>query len=151
MLRVRLRPEPGHQGPIRPHYRGRGRCRGGRPEGGWGRSRHLSAWRQIDADVRLVHSTSLRDVRDAGGFTAYSSRLTDHGIDAVNLRAREWTQESATEGLPVLRASGLRAFGWGAQSNRTLRRLVRFGLNGIYSDHVARLVTATRVGRADPA
>jgi glycerophosphoryl diester phosphodiesterase len=38
---------------------------------------------------------------------------------------------------------GLLAFGWDAQRMATLRRLLGYGLDAVYSDHVDRLVATT--------
>lgn len=65
-----------------------------------------------------------------------ASTLAAGGIDAVNLREREWHQKLVDE----VHDAGLLAFGWGAQTPRQLDRLLDLGLDGVYSDYVARMV-----------
>jgi glycerophosphoryl diester phosphodiesterase len=103
----------------------------------------LSAWRGLDDDVRLVNSTSLRAVEDAGGIRRYAAALAAADVAVLNVRAREWTHRSAVA-VRILHESGLLAFAWNAQSSRTLSLLRGFGVDGAYSDHVAWLVRAMR-------
>jgi glycerophosphoryl diester phosphodiesterase len=102
----------------------------------------LRAWRELDPDVRLVNSTSVREIRAAGGIGPYSSALVEAGANVLNLRSRDWIAPTAPM-AEVLHDHGLLAFGWDAQRPATLRRLLDYGLDGVYSDHVDRLVAAT--------
>jgi glycerophosphoryl diester phosphodiesterase len=94
----------------------------------------LAEWRAAYPDVRLVNSTRLRNVRE--GPERRAAQLAAEGIDAVNFHYTEWTG-----GLTTLfhRFERL-AFGWDAQHERVLRELVRMGIDGVYSDHVDRMV-----------
>jgi glycerophosphoryl diester phosphodiesterase len=103
----------------------------------------LRIWRELDDEVHLVNSTSLRAVESARGIRRYASMLAAAGVDVLNTRAREWTERSSAA-VGVLHECGLLAFGWGAQRPDTLSRLRRLGIDGAYSDHVARLVRITR-------
>jgi glycerophosphoryl diester phosphodiesterase len=96
--------------------------------------RVLADWRAVYPDVHLVNSTRLRHVRD--GPERRAAELAAEGIDAVNFHYTEWTG-----GLTTLfhRFERL-AFGWDAQHERVLRELVRMGIDGVYSDHVDRMV-----------
>ncbi|ONH53551.1 glycerophosphodiester phosphodiesterase [Frankia sp. CcI49] len=106
----------------------------------------LRAWRRLDGDVRLVNSTSAAEVAANGGAAAYARVLRDAGVDTLNLRTREWTPARA--GIVAdLHAAGILAFGWDAQSTATLRRLLGYGLDGLYSDHLHRLVAVTATPR----
>ncbi|MBL7500746.1 glycerophosphodiester phosphodiesterase [Frankia sp. CNm7] len=102
----------------------------------------LRAWRELDADVRLVNSASVRDIREAGGIGPYTRELRAAGVAALNLRAREWAAPTAAIAR-VLHDHELLAFGWDVQRPPTLARLLGYGLDGVYSDHVDRLVAAT--------
>jgi glycerophosphoryl diester phosphodiesterase len=102
----------------------------------------LRTWRELDPDVRLVNSTSVREIRAAGGIGPYSHALVEAGVNALNLRSRDWVAPTAPM-AEVLHDQGLLAFGWDAQRPATLRRLLGYGLDGVYSDHVDRLVAAT--------
>ncbi|WP_066068476.1 glycerophosphodiester phosphodiesterase [Frankia sp. EI5c] len=102
----------------------------------------LRAWREIDSEVRLVNSASAAEIAAHGGAASYARALRAAGVDALNLRAREWTPARAVI-VNDLRAAGVAAFGWDAQSTATLRRLRGYGLAGLYSDHLHRLVRVT--------
>jgi len=96
--------------------------------------RVLAEWRAAYPDVHLVNSTRLRHVKE--GPERRAAQLASAGIDAVNLHYTEWTG-----GLTTLfhRFERL-AFGWDAQHERVLRELVGMGIDGVYSDHVDRMV-----------
>jgi len=102
----------------------------------------LRVWRELDPDVRLVNSTSMRAVREAGGIGRYIHELRAAGVAAMNLRAREWVAPTAPI-AQVLHDHGLLAFGWDAQRPATLARLLGYGLDAVYSDWIDRLVAAT--------
>jgi glycerophosphoryl diester phosphodiesterase len=95
----------------------------------------LCSWRERWAKVHLSASTQ----RDLLG-PAVLKELAGNGVDAVNLREREWDQEL----VDVVHEAGLLAFGWNAQTTRQLDRLLGIGLDAVYSDHVARMVDALR-------
>jgi glycerophosphoryl diester phosphodiesterase len=96
----------------------------------------LAMWRPLSADVRLVDSTRIRRIRD--GAERRAASLADAGIDAVNMHASDWTG-----GLVALFHRFERCcFGWDAQLPRVLVELLVMGLDGVYSDHVDRLVAA---------
>lgn len=93
-------------------------------------------WRPLDPDVRLVDSTRLKAMKQ--GPERRAAQLRAAGIDCVNLHERDWTA-----GLVALfHRFGVHAFGWDAQFERVLAGLVRMGIDGIFSDHVDRLVDA---------
>ncbi len=101
--------------------------------------RLLMRWRDLDADVRLVLSTRL----GRGGIHPAPPEIAAMGIDAVNLRAPEWSAPLVAE----CHAAGLAAFGWDAQHHAELKRVLALGLDGVYSDHVARMVAALAASR----
>ncbi|HEX3623617.1 MAG TPA: glycerophosphodiester phosphodiesterase [Acidimicrobiales bacterium] len=94
----------------------------------------LASWREELADVRLVDSTKLRDMRR--GPERRAAQLSAAGIDAVNMHYADWTGGLTT----LFHRFGRLAFGWDAQHERVLRSLVRMGIDGVYSDHVDRMV-----------
>jgi glycerophosphoryl diester phosphodiesterase len=100
----------------------------------------VAAWRQQCAEVRLVDSTFLGYMTH--GPEQRAAALADAGIDAVNLHHTEWTG-----GLTSLfHRFGVLCFGWDAQHDRILDALLDAGIDGVYCDHVDRLVDA--LGRA---
>jgi glycerophosphoryl diester phosphodiesterase len=98
----------------------------------------LAGWRK-DPDfegVHLVNSTRRKDMRQ--GPERRAAQLAEAGIDAVNLHYTDWTA-----GLTALfHRFGRHTFAWDAQHERIIRDLVRMEIDGIFSDHVDRLVDA---------
>jgi glycerophosphoryl diester phosphodiesterase len=84
--------------------------------------------------AHLVESTSLSRIPE--GFGAWARTLSEAGIEAVNLHRSEWDADR----VAAVHDAGLWAFGWDAQSPRQISRLLELGLDGIYSDHVDRMV-----------
>jgi glycerophosphoryl diester phosphodiesterase len=97
-----------------------------------------AAWRALSDDVKLVDSTRLRRIRE--GPERRAASLAEVGVDAINMHATDWTG-----GLTTLfhRFERL-AFGWDAQYERVLRSLLEMGCDGVYSDHVDRMVDALK-------
>lgn len=100
--------------------------------------RPMAAWRRQVPECRLVESTNLAWMKE--GLAARVSALAAAGLDAVNLHRTQWSEEAVRE----VHAVGLKAFGWDAQTSDDLAALVAVGVDGVYSDHVERMVTALR-------
>ncbi|HEV3402422.1 MAG TPA: glycerophosphodiester phosphodiesterase [Acidimicrobiales bacterium] len=98
----------------------------------------LARWRSKWADVRLVNSTRRDDLRQ--GPERRAAQLSEAGVDAVNLHHTDWTGGLAT----LFHRFGRLAFAWGAQHERIVRELARMGIDGVYGDHVDRLVEGLR-------
>jgi glycerophosphoryl diester phosphodiesterase len=96
----------------------------------------LTRWRDQDAEVHLVSSTSTQAM--SGGPERHAADLRDHGIDAVNLHRSEWTAGLVT----LFHRFERRAWGWDAQHERMIVELLRMGIDGVFSDHVDRLTDA---------
>lgn len=94
----------------------------------------LKEWRPLYPDVHLVDSTRLRAVKE--GAERRAASLAEAGIDAVNLHYTEWTGGLTT----LFHRFGVLAFAWDAQHERIIRDLARMGIDGVYGDHVDRLV-----------
>jgi glycerophosphoryl diester phosphodiesterase len=54
----------------------------------------------------------------------------------MNLHYSEWTGGLTT----LVHRFGRLAFAWDAQHERVLREMLRMGVDGVYSDHVDRMV-----------
>ena len=67
-----------------------------------------------------------------------AAQLSEDGIDAVNLHRSEWTGGLTT----LFHRFGRLAFGWDAQHERMLTELLHMGIDGVYSDHVDRMMEA---------
>lgn len=99
----------------------------------------LEGWRGAHPDVRLVNSTRIAAMEHGPERRAAQLRALE--IDAVNLHHSEWSA-----GLVALfHRFRRRCFGWDAQHLRTIRALLDAGIDGVFGDHVDRLVEA-----ADP-
>lgn len=96
----------------------------------------LATWRTLADEVHLVDSTRLRKMKE--GPERRAAQLSAAGIDAVNLHHTDWSR-----GLTTLfhRFERL-AFAWDAQHERILLNLFAIGVDGVYSDHVDRMIDA---------
>lgn len=96
----------------------------------------VASWRELSDAAKLVDSTRLK--RMALGPERRAAQLRAAGIDAVNLRQTDWSG-----GLVALFHRFERyALAWDAQHERVIRELLAAGIDGVYSDHVDRLVAA---------
>lgn len=90
------------------------------------------------APAHMVMSTHVEDLgrKLAGGLEEAVRILAGAGVSTINLHGSEWNAER----VRLVHEAGLLAFGWDAQSEYHISRLVKLGLDGVYSDHVDRLV-----------
>jgi glycerophosphoryl diester phosphodiesterase len=93
----------------------------------------LATWRRLDPRVRLVGSIARRRVLNEP--RCDPARLAAEGIDVLNLRGDTWTPRL----VAATRDAGLLAFAWRVQTGVQARLLLRWGIDGLYSDHVDRL------------
>jgi glycerophosphoryl diester phosphodiesterase len=105
--------------------------------------RVVATWRSSSDDVRLVDSTRIGRIRE--GAERRAATLADKGIDALNLHRIDWSGGLTT----LVHRFGVRAFGWDAQFPRVLDELVDMGIDGIYSDHVDRMIDAVAAAYPD--
>jgi glycerophosphoryl diester phosphodiesterase len=85
-------------------------------------------------DVRLVHSTRRRRLPDSK--ERHAADLAAAGIDTMNLHHSEWNKGLVT----LFHRFGVRAFAWDVQEVRHLQTMLSFSIDGLYSDHVDRMV-----------
>jgi len=96
--------------------------------------RQIRPLRDVSAAVKLVHSTWKDRIRRS--IERHAAELADASIDAMNLHHSEWTA-----GLVALfHRFGVRAFAWDVQEVRQLRAMLEIGIDGVYCDHVERMV-----------
>lgn len=103
----------------------------------------LRSWRTQAPDVRLVDSTRLK--RMGHGPEREAASLSAAGIDAVNLHHTDWTGGLTT----LFHRFGVLCLAWDAQHERVLEELFDMGIDGVYSDHVDRMMAA--LDHAHPA
>jgi glycerophosphoryl diester phosphodiesterase len=89
------------------------------------------------ADVKLVHSPGYGGVLPAN-FERHAADLAAAAVDALNLHHSDWTLGTVT----LAHRFDLRAFAWDAQEMRHLLRALRFGIDGVFSDRVDRMLAA---------
>ncbi len=94
----------------------------------------LREWRDEAPDVRLVNSTSLEAMEF--GPERRAAELAAARIDAVNLRQQYWTGGLTT----LFHRFDVLCFGWDAQHERQIARLIDMGIDGLHSDYVDRMV-----------
>ncbi len=104
----------------------------------------LADWREHTEGIRLVASTKLRAFKD--GPERGAAELSRLGIDAVNLHRSEWTGGLTT----LFHRFGVVCFGWDAQLPRHLAELLDMGIDGVFSDHVDRMMEAIAVETGRP-
>lgn len=97
---------------------------------------NLTRWRDTYPEVRLVHSTRLAKM-DLGPERC-AADMAEAGLDAINLNHAEWSTGLTT----LFHRFELTVFGWGAQHKRILDALLKMGVDGVFSDHVDRMMDA---------
>lgn len=105
----------------------------------------LKLWRRQSPDVRLVDSTRLKRMRH--GPEREAASLSHAGIDAVNLHHSDWTGGLTT----LFHRFGVLCLAWDAQYERVLDGLFDMGIDGVYSDHVDRMLVAFEHAHAPQA
>ena len=96
----------------------------------------VASWMELSPEVHLVEST--RTARMSGSFESHIARSAALGIEVLNLHHSEWTGGS----IALVHRFGMLAFGWDAQHERILDALLDAGIDGVFSDHVDRMVDA---------
>lgn len=98
--------------------------------------RTVATWRPLSDTVKLVDSTSKRTMKD--GVERRAAELADAGIDAVNLHHADWTGGH----IAVFHRFERYALAWDCQFDRVLREMLDAGIDGVFSDHVDRMMAA---------
>jgi len=96
----------------------------------------LAEWRGADPDVRLVNATAIRAIDESPERRA--SALRDAGVDVLSLPRADWNAGLVTLMHRFERA----AWGRDAQHVRMVVELLHMGIDGVFSDHVDRMVDA---------
>lgn len=100
--------------------------------------RVVASFRELDAKLRLVDSTRAAVMRTAPRERA--ERMVALGIDALNLHWSDWSEPLAA----AFRARERRLLAWDAQDESALGVALALGVDGVFSDHVARMMRAIR-------
>ena len=90
----------------------------------------------MDPTVRLVNSTTLEHVKE--GPERRVATLSEVGADAFNMHFSEWNEALVS----LCHRFQIRSFAWDAQEERQIDWLLSIGIDGIFSDHVEKMMTA---------
>jgi glycerophosphoryl diester phosphodiesterase len=93
-----------------------------------------AGWRELSPAVKLVDSTRVR--RMDGGPERHVARSAAAGIDALNLHHSDWSGGL----VAMVHRFEMLAFGWDVQFDRTIDNLLDTGIDGLFSDHVDRMM-----------
>ena len=98
--------------------------------------RTVATWRALSSVAQLVDSTRLRHMKD--GAERRAAELADAGIDAVNLHHTDWNGGH----VALFHRFGVVALAWDCQFDRVLEAMLDAGMDGVFSDHVDRMMAA---------
>jgi glycerophosphoryl diester phosphodiesterase len=94
----------------------------------------VASWRELSPHVRLVNSTRTKHM--TGRPEQHLARCAAAGIDVVNLHHSEWSPGL----VAMVHRFEMLALGWDVQFERTIDNLLDTGIDGIFSDHVDRMM-----------
>jgi len=101
----------------------------------------LADLRGRSREVRLVCSTRPRRVPGGvAGVGALVRELAAIPVDALNMHWRDWTPPL----VAATHEAGLRAFGWDAQTEAAVERLIALGIDALYADYPDLLMARVR-------
>ena len=98
----------------------------------------VSGWRDKDDDVRLVNSTRRDRIKE--GAERRAATLAERDIDAMNMHHTDWNGGL----VAMFHRFGRFALGWDAQFEHAVGELVDIGIDGVFSDHVDRMMDTIR-------
>ena len=98
--------------------------------------RLVATWRDLSSTARLVDSTRLRHMKD--GAERRAAELAAAGIDAVNMHHTDWTGGH----VALFHRFGVFTLAWDCQFDRVLDEMLGAGMDGVFSDHVDRMMAA---------
>ncbi len=96
----------------------------------------VAGWRKRSDAIHLVDSTRMARITE--GPERRAMTLHNAGIEVLNMHHTDWSAGLTT----LFHRFGIECFGWDAQQPRILDRLLGIGIDGVYSDHVDRMVDA---------
>jgi glycerophosphoryl diester phosphodiesterase len=94
----------------------------------------VATWREHAGRARLVDSTRLRAMRR--GAERRAAQLADAGIHCVNMHHSDWSAGL----IALFHRFGVWTFAWDVQFERIAHSLLTMDIDGIYGDHVDRLI-----------
>ena len=109
-----------------------------------GLASRVATWRPRSDAIRLVDSTRIHKLKE--GPERRAMTLRNAGIDVINMHESDWSAGLTT----LFHRFGIECFGWDAQLPRVLDQLLDKGVDGVFSDHVDRMVDALRRPPTEP-
>ncbi|MCP3933836.1 MAG: glycerophosphodiester phosphodiesterase [Actinomycetia bacterium] len=100
----------------------------------------VASWRPATS-AKLVDSTRLARIKE--GPERRAALISKTGIDAINMHRKDWSGGLAA----LFHRFDRYCLGWDAQHEREISELVRIGVDGIFSDHVDRLMGSINAAR----
>jgi glycerophosphoryl diester phosphodiesterase len=94
-----------------------------------------ATWRSLSPAVRLVDSARLRNIKE--GPERRAATLAARGIDALNMHHSDWNTGLTT----LVHRFELHCFAWDCQFERVIVRMLRDGVDAIYSDDVSTMMS----------
>lgn len=85
------------------------------------------------------------EVLTPGGATGVA-KVGSGTLDAVNLHRRDWSDRLVLQ----VHSGGLMAFAWGVERTSDLERLIGWGINAVYSNHIRRMLHVLRDAQGIP-
>jgi glycerophosphoryl diester phosphodiesterase len=101
----------------------------------------VASWRD-EPDVRLVWSTRLAVLKD--GPERHAAIMRERNIDVLNMHHTEWTGGLVT----LLHRFERLTLAWDLQHDHQLEKLVRMGIDGVFSDFPDRMIGAIATASA---
>lgn len=96
----------------------------------------VAKWRPHCDGVNLVDSTRIKKVTEGAELRAH--RLAGAGIGTINMHHTDWSAGLVT----MFHRFGVECFAWDLQQPAALAATLSMGVDGVYSDHVDRMVDA---------
>ena len=98
--------------------------------------RTVASWREMTDVAKLVDSTRLRHMK--AGPERRAAELAEAGVDAVNLHHSDWNGGF----VALFHRFEIHTLAWDCQFDRVLDEMLDAGMDGVFSDHVDRMMQA---------
>lgn len=95
-----------------------------------------ASWKALDPDIVAVDSTRMRRIKE--GPERRAAALRDAGVDVVNMHHSDWSGGM----VALFHRFERKVFAWDCQFRRHLDGMLHLGVDGLYSDHVDRMMDA---------
>ena len=95
-----------------------------------------ASWKALAPDIVAVDSTRMRRIKE--GPERRAAALRDAGVDVVNMHHSDWNGGM----VALFHRFERKVFAWDCQFRRHLDGMLHLGVDGLYSDHVDRMMDA---------